>query len=94
MAHKKCADGDKKWLGTPVEELRRTPGCAQVLPPLRATDTHKVLIRVSSLHVLEVGVRIFSLLSMCFYSYQSCGRFPVLKLMVIFSFIYSFFTLV
>ncbi|XP_053357969.1 poly(ADP-ribose) glycohydrolase isoform X1 [Clarias gariepinus] len=56
MAHKKCADGDKKWLGTPIEELRRTPGCAQVLPPLRATDTHKVLIRTDTLKEGKVPV--------------------------------------
>ncbi|XP_047668044.1 poly(ADP-ribose) glycohydrolase [Tachysurus fulvidraco] len=40
---------DRKWLGTPVEELRRMPMCAPALPPLRASDNHIVLIRTDLL---------------------------------------------
>lgn len=41
---------DRKWLGTPIEELSTMAAYAQQLPPLKATDYNKVLIRVSSLH--------------------------------------------
>lgn len=41
---------DRKWLGTPIEELNTMAAYAQQLPPLKATDYNKVLIRVSSLH--------------------------------------------
>ncbi|KAK2852627.1 hypothetical protein Q7C36_007828 [Tachysurus vachellii] len=47
---------DKKWLGTPVEELRRMPMCAPALPPLRASDNHKVLIRTDLLKEGKVPV--------------------------------------
>ncbi|KAB5581692.1 hypothetical protein PHYPO_G00178660 [Pangasianodon hypophthalmus] len=47
---------DRKWLGTAIEELRRMPMCAQALPPLRATDNHKVLIRTDLLKEGEVPV--------------------------------------
>ncbi|KAF7710427.1 poly(ADP-ribose) glycohydrolase isoform X1 [Silurus meridionalis] len=46
----------RKWLGTPIDELRRMPMCAQALPPLRATDSHKVLIRTDLLKEGEVPV--------------------------------------
>ncbi|XP_030626933.1 poly(ADP-ribose) glycohydrolase [Chanos chanos] len=47
---------DRKWLGTPIEELRRMPQCGQSLPRLRATDSHKVLIRTDLLKEGEVPV--------------------------------------
>ncbi|KAK3554311.1 hypothetical protein QTP70_020172 [Hemibagrus guttatus] len=47
---------DRKWLGTPIEELRRMPMCAPVLPPLRASENHKVLIRTDLLREGEVPV--------------------------------------
>ncbi|XP_060781968.1 poly(ADP-ribose) glycohydrolase [Neoarius graeffei] len=47
---------DPKWLGTPIEELRRTPMCAEVLPALRATDNHKVLITTELLKEGEVPI--------------------------------------
>ncbi|KAF4090391.1 hypothetical protein AMELA_G00051260 [Ameiurus melas] len=46
----------RKWLGTPIEELRRMPMCAQALPSLRATENHKVLIRTDLLKEGEVPV--------------------------------------
>uniref|UniRef100_A0A8B9LAD4 poly(ADP-ribose) glycohydrolase n=1 Tax=Astyanax mexicanus TaxID=7994 RepID=A0A8B9LAD4_ASTMX len=39
----------KKWLGTPIEELRRMPQCGQTLPHLRAAENHRVLIRTDLL---------------------------------------------
>lgn len=47
---------NRKWLGTPIEELRRTPMCAPTLPPLRASDNHKVHIRTDLLKEGEVPV--------------------------------------
>ncbi|KAG7334033.1 hypothetical protein KOW79_002440 [Hemibagrus wyckioides] len=47
---------ERKWLGTPIEELRRMPMCAPVLPPLRASENHKVLIRTDLLREGEVPV--------------------------------------
>lgn len=46
----------RKWLGTPIDELRRMPQCGQSLPHLRATDNHKVLIRTDLLKRDEVPV--------------------------------------
>ncbi|TSK22736.1 Poly(ADP-ribose) glycohydrolase [Bagarius yarrelli] len=50
------AHSNRKWLGTPIEELRRMPMCAPTLPPLRASDNHKVLIRTDLLKEGEVPV--------------------------------------
>ncbi|XP_044798364.2 poly(ADP-ribose) glycohydrolase isoform X3 [Bubalus bubalis] len=36
---------DKKWLGTPIEEMRRMPRCGIRLPPLRPSANHTVTIR-------------------------------------------------
>ncbi|XP_066535232.1 poly(ADP-ribose) glycohydrolase isoform X2 [Hoplias malabaricus] len=47
---------DKKWLGTPIEKLRRMPQCGQPLPQLRAIDNHKVLIRTDLLKEGDVPV--------------------------------------
>uniref|UniRef100_A0AAR2KZ90 poly(ADP-ribose) glycohydrolase n=1 Tax=Pygocentrus nattereri TaxID=42514 RepID=A0AAR2KZ90_PYGNA len=49
-------NSDKKWLGTPIEMLRRMPQCGQPLPHLRASDSHKVLIRTDLLKEGEVPV--------------------------------------
>ncbi|XP_007249543.3 poly(ADP-ribose) glycohydrolase [Astyanax mexicanus] len=46
----------KKWLGTPIEELRRMPQCGQTLPHLRAAENHRVLIRTDLLKAGEVPV--------------------------------------
>lgn len=45
-----------KWLGTPIEDLRRMPRCGQSLPHLRATDNHKVLIRTDLLKEGEIPI--------------------------------------
>uniref|UniRef100_A0A670YUA5 poly(ADP-ribose) glycohydrolase n=2 Tax=Pseudonaja textilis TaxID=8673 RepID=A0A670YUA5_PSETE len=45
---------NKKWLGTPVEELRRMPACGLRLPPLRPSANHTVTIRVDLLKAGEV----------------------------------------
>lgn len=38
---------DVKWLGTPINELKRMPGCGKPLPPLRdVPGLHTVMIRV------------------------------------------------
>lgn len=38
---------DVKWLGTPISELKRLPGCGGPLPPLKnITGLHTVMIRV------------------------------------------------
>ena len=37
---------DKKWLGTPIEEMRRVPRCGVRLPPLRPSANHTVTVRV------------------------------------------------
>ncbi|KAK2098300.1 hypothetical protein P7K49_023751 [Saguinus oedipus] len=39
---------DKKWLGTPIEEMRRMPWCGIRLPLLRPSASHTVTIRVGS----------------------------------------------
>ncbi|XP_054937170.1 poly(ADP-ribose) glycohydrolase isoform X2 [Physeter macrocephalus] len=45
---------DKKWLGTPIEEMRRMPRCGIRLPPLRPSANHTVTIRVDLLRAGEV----------------------------------------
>ncbi|XP_068838416.1 poly(ADP-ribose) glycohydrolase [Capricornis sumatraensis] len=45
---------DKKWLGTPIEEMRRMPRCGIRLPPLRPSANHTVTIRVDLLRIGEV----------------------------------------
>uniref|UniRef100_A0A8C4ML56 poly(ADP-ribose) glycohydrolase n=1 Tax=Equus asinus asinus TaxID=83772 RepID=A0A8C4ML56_EQUAS len=45
---------DKKWLGTPIEEMRRMPRCGSRLPPLRPSANHTVTIRVDLLRAGEV----------------------------------------
>ncbi|XP_076830512.1 poly(ADP-ribose) glycohydrolase isoform X2 [Brachyhypopomus gauderio] len=47
---------DRKWLGTPIENLRRMPHCGPALPHLRTTDNHKVLIATDLLKEGEVPV--------------------------------------
>ncbi|XP_021566648.1 poly(ADP-ribose) glycohydrolase isoform X2 [Carlito syrichta] len=45
---------DKKWLGTPIEEMRRMPLCGIRLPLLRPSANHTVTIRVDLLRAGEV----------------------------------------
>ncbi|XP_015996434.2 poly(ADP-ribose) glycohydrolase isoform X3 [Rousettus aegyptiacus] len=45
---------DKKWLGTPIEEMRRMPRCGIQLPFLRPSANHTVTIRVDLLRAGEV----------------------------------------
>ncbi|XP_004680710.1 PREDICTED: poly(ADP-ribose) glycohydrolase isoform X1 [Condylura cristata] len=45
---------DKKWLGTPIEEMRRMPWCGNRLPLLRPSANHTVTIRVDLLRAGEV----------------------------------------
>ncbi|XP_058155133.1 poly(ADP-ribose) glycohydrolase isoform X2 [Dasypus novemcinctus] len=45
---------DKKWLGTPIEEMRRMPRCGIRLPLLRSSANHTVTIRVDLLRAGEV----------------------------------------
>ncbi|XP_018616737.2 poly(ADP-ribose) glycohydrolase isoform X2 [Scleropages formosus] len=45
-----------KWLGTPLEELKRMPQCSPPLSHLRATDNHTVMIRTDLLREGEVLV--------------------------------------
>nr|XP_051693499.1 poly(ADP-ribose) glycohydrolase isoform X2 [Oryctolagus cuniculus] len=45
---------DKKWLGTPMEEMRRLPRCGIRLPPLRPSANHTVTVRVDLLRAGEV----------------------------------------
>ncbi|XP_032693523.1 poly(ADP-ribose) glycohydrolase isoform X1 [Lontra canadensis] len=45
---------DKKWLGTPIEEMRRLPRCGIRLPLLRPSANHTVTIRVDLLRAGEV----------------------------------------
>lgn len=45
---------DKKWLGTPIEEMRRMPRCGIRLPLLRPSTNHTVTIRVDLLRAGEV----------------------------------------
>jgi poly(ADP-ribose) glycohydrolase len=37
---------DKKWLGTPIDEMRKMPQCGIRLPLLRPSANHTVTIRV------------------------------------------------
>ncbi|NXO67089.1 PARG glycohydrolase, partial [Phainopepla nitens] len=45
---------NKKWFGTPIEELRRMPACGARLPHLRPSATHTVTVRVDLLREGEV----------------------------------------
>ncbi|KAM8774386.1 poly(ADP-ribose) glycohydrolase isoform 2-T2 [Rhynchonycteris naso] len=45
---------DKKWLGTPIEEMRRMPLCGIQLPLLRPSANHTVTIRVDLLRAGDV----------------------------------------
>ncbi|XP_054428335.1 poly(ADP-ribose) glycohydrolase isoform X1 [Pteronotus mesoamericanus] len=45
---------DKKWLGTPIEEMRTMPKCGIQLPLLRPSANHTVTIRVDLLRAGEV----------------------------------------
>ncbi|XP_042552253.1 poly(ADP-ribose) glycohydrolase isoform X1 [Dipodomys spectabilis] len=45
---------DKKWLGTPIEEMRKMPQCGSRLPLLRPSASHTVTIRVDLLRTGEV----------------------------------------
>ncbi|KAM7016218.1 poly(ADP-ribose) glycohydrolase [Passerculus sandwichensis] len=45
---------NKKWFGTPIEEMRRMPACGARLPHLRPSATHTVTIRVDLLREGEV----------------------------------------
>ncbi|KAG7492729.1 hypothetical protein MATL_G00017930 [Megalops atlanticus] len=45
-----------KWLGTPVDELKRMPQCGQPLPHLKATYSHTVMIRTDLLREGDVPV--------------------------------------
>ncbi|KAK7808297.1 hypothetical protein U0070_013979 [Myodes glareolus] len=45
---------DKKWLGTPIEEMRKMPRCGVRLPLLRPSANHTVTIRVDLLRAGDV----------------------------------------
>uniref|UniRef100_A0A8C8Z9R1 poly(ADP-ribose) glycohydrolase n=1 Tax=Prolemur simus TaxID=1328070 RepID=A0A8C8Z9R1_PROSS len=45
---------DKKWLGTPIEDMRRMPRCGIRLPLLRPSVNHTVAVRVDLLRAGEV----------------------------------------
>ncbi|CAH7125701.1 Parg [Phodopus roborovskii] len=45
---------DKKWLGTPIEEMRKMPLCGVRLPLLRPSANHTVTIRVDLLRAGDV----------------------------------------
>ncbi|NXV80290.1 PARG glycohydrolase, partial [Atlantisia rogersi] len=45
---------NKKWFGTPIEEMRRMPVCAARLPHLRPSANHTVTVRVDLLREGEV----------------------------------------
>nr|XP_005294064.1 poly(ADP-ribose) glycohydrolase isoform X1 [Chrysemys picta bellii] len=45
---------NKKWFGTPIEEMRRMPMCGARLPHLRPSTNHTVTIRVDLLREGEV----------------------------------------
>ncbi|XP_065602858.1 poly(ADP-ribose) glycohydrolase isoform X2 [Cyrtonyx montezumae] len=45
---------NKKWFGTPIEEMRRMPMCGARLPHLRPSANHTVTIRVDLLREGEV----------------------------------------
>ncbi|XP_041117049.1 poly(ADP-ribose) glycohydrolase isoform X2 [Polyodon spathula] len=47
---------EAKWLGTPIDELRRMPMCGSALPHLKATPCHLVMIRTDLLREGEVPV--------------------------------------
>uniref|UniRef100_A0A8C5NDY4 poly(ADP-ribose) glycohydrolase n=1 Tax=Gouania willdenowi TaxID=441366 RepID=A0A8C5NDY4_GOUWI len=48
-----CSE-DKKWLGTPIEDLRRIPECSHALPHLKTTHNHTVTIRTDLLREGEM----------------------------------------
>ncbi|XP_028651315.1 poly(ADP-ribose) glycohydrolase isoform X1 [Erpetoichthys calabaricus] len=48
------ASPDAKWLGTPISELWRMPECGHILPHLKSSSTHTVMIRTDLLR--ESGV--------------------------------------
>ncbi|EPY78174.1 poly(ADP-ribose) glycohydrolase [Camelus ferus] len=54
LRKRSSAKGDKKWLGTPIEEMRRMPRCGIRLPLLRPSANHTVTIRVDLLRAGEV----------------------------------------
>ncbi|XP_048803071.1 poly(ADP-ribose) glycohydrolase isoform X1 [Lagopus muta] len=45
---------NKKWFGTPIEEMRRMPMCGARLPHLRPSGNHTVTVRVDLLREGEV----------------------------------------
>lgn len=45
---------DKKWLGTPIEEMRKMPRCGIRLPSLRPSANHTVTVRVDLLRAGEI----------------------------------------
>ncbi|XP_057626764.1 poly(ADP-ribose) glycohydrolase isoform X1 [Chionomys nivalis] len=45
---------DKKWLGTPIEEMRKMPRCGVRLPLLRPSANHTVTVRVDLLRAGDV----------------------------------------
>ncbi|NXU48451.1 PARG glycohydrolase, partial [Turnix velox] len=45
---------NRKWFGTPIEEMRRMPTCAARLPHLRPSASHTVTVRVDLLREGEV----------------------------------------
>ncbi|NXE64163.1 PARG glycohydrolase, partial [Calcarius ornatus] len=45
---------NKKWFGTPIEEMRRMPACGARLPHLRPSANHTVTVRVDLLREGEV----------------------------------------
>ncbi|XP_071371738.1 poly(ADP-ribose) glycohydrolase [Centroberyx affinis] len=49
-------DMDRRWLGTPIDELKRMPQCAPPLSHLKAVPNHTVTIRTDLLREEEVPV--------------------------------------
>ncbi|XP_034040439.1 poly(ADP-ribose) glycohydrolase isoform X2 [Thalassophryne amazonica] len=49
-------DTDRRWLGTPIDELNRMPQCAPPLPHLKAGPNHTVAVRTDLLREAEVPV--------------------------------------
>ncbi|XP_062319354.1 poly(ADP-ribose) glycohydrolase [Osmerus eperlanus] len=49
-------DMDRKWLGTPIDDLNRMPQCAPPLPHLKVAHNHTVMIRTDLLREGEVPV--------------------------------------
>ncbi|XP_019952974.2 poly(ADP-ribose) glycohydrolase [Paralichthys olivaceus] len=47
---------DKRWLGTPIDELNRMPQCAPPLSHLKAVPNHTITIRTDLLREREVPV--------------------------------------